>query len=106
MVFSLSRFTSFARMLLWCMVSAALACSRARLLLLFAVECSETTASNLHDFEAHTRDVTNCVPTPAKASNQHFVVLINEIQTAITRHEASYLFSVLDQLHPGTFADC
>ena len=41
----------------------------------------------------------------SKASNQHFIVLLDEVETAIIRHKSSDLLPILDQLNTNTLSD-
>merc|ERR1719188_2823518 len=79
--------------------------SRARLLLLLAVQRAQATTCDLHHLEADARDVAHGVAAAAEARDEHFVVLIDEVEAAIPRHERGDLFAVLDQLHTAALAD-
>eukprot|EP00408_Alexandrium_pacificum_P024677 CAMPEP_0171190642 /NCGR_PEP_ID=MMETSP0790-20130122/18958_1 /TAXON_ID=2925 /ORGANISM="Alexandrium catenella, Strain OF101" /LENGTH=89 /DNA_ID=CAMNT_0011655773 /DNA_START=6 /DNA_END=272 /DNA_ORIENTATION=- len=60
--------------------SATAAASRARLLLLLAVESPQPTAGNFHDLEPHAGNIADCVTSAAKAGNQDLVVLVDEVE--------------------------
>ena len=52
-----------------------------------------------------TRDITNGMTFAPKACYQHFVVLLNEVETTIIGDEGSDLLAVLDQLHTNALSD-
>merc|ERR1719491_238257 len=74
-------------------------CSRTRLFLLLPVEGTQTTSCNFDNLESHTWDITHSVTTATEASNQHFIVLIYEVQAAIFGDKACDLLAILDELH-------
>merc|ERR1740121_763189 len=79
--------------------------SRPRLLLLLAVEGTEAATRHLHYLEANARDVANRVPAASEARDQDLVVLIDEVQAAVTGDERGDFLAVLDQLHAAALAD-
>eukprot|EP00413_Alexandrium_margalefii_P044304 CAMPEP_0204604188 /NCGR_PEP_ID=MMETSP0661-20131031/57709_1 /ASSEMBLY_ACC=CAM_ASM_000606 /TAXON_ID=109239 /ORGANISM="Alexandrium margalefi, Strain AMGDE01CS-322" /LENGTH=182 /DNA_ID=CAMNT_0051615323 /DNA_START=38 /DNA_END=583 /DNA_ORIENTATION=- len=81
------------------------AASRPRLLLLLAVESAQAAPSDLHDLEAHPGDVADRVAASPEAGDQHLIVLVDEVQTAVPGHEGGNLLAVLDELHAAAFAD-
>merc|ERR1719491_1999263 len=78
---------------------------RTWLLLLLPVQRVQTAARNLHDLETNTWDIPDSVAAPAKASNEYFVVLVDEIQATIPRNECGDLLAILDQLHTAALTD-
>lgn len=46
-------------------------------------ESKKTNARHLHNFEAHTRNITLGFPTATETRNENFVVLINKVQATI-----------------------
>ena len=46
-----------------------------------------------------TWNVSHSVPLSSKTSNQYFIVLLNEVETAIVGHECSDLLPIFDQLN-------
>ena len=78
---------------------------RSGLLLLALVESQKRDSHNLAHLEAATGDITLRLTTLSEAGNKHLVVLIYVVKATITRHEASDLLSVLDELHTHTLAD-
>merc|ERR1719231_1411152 len=79
--------------------------SRSWLLLLLAVQRTQTASGNLDNLETNTRNIADGVTTTTETGNQHFVVFINEIQTTIAWYERCDFFSILDELDTATFAN-
>ena len=52
-----------------------------------------------------TWNVSHSVPLSSKTSNQYFIVLLNEVETAIVGHECSDLLPILDQLNTNALPD-
>ena len=53
----------------------------------------------------HTRDIPHGMAPPPKASNEHFVILLNVVEAAIARDKGCDLLAILDQLHSDTLAN-
>jgi len=81
------------------------AISATGLLLLLAVERKQSDARHLHHLESHTRDIAHSVALTAEPSDQHLVVLIDEVEATVTRHESGDLLAVFDQLSAHALAD-
>merc|ERR1719356_201213 len=79
--------------------------SRARLLLLLAVQGAQAATGHLHDLEADARDVADGVAAAAEAGDEDLVVLVDEVQAAVPGHEGRDLLAVLDQLHAAALPD-
>merc|ERR1711972_766673 len=60
---------------------------------------------HLDHLETDTGDITHSVTAATETSNQHLIVLLNEVQATVVGHEGSNLLGVLDQLHTGALAD-
>mmetsp|Transcript_8054 Transcript_8054/g.22340 ORF Transcript_8054/g.22340 Transcript_8054/m.22340 type:complete len:215 (-) Transcript_8054:39-683(-) len=78
---------------------------RAGFLFFLAVEGAQAAAGNLHDLESHTRDVADGVAAAAEARDEHLVVLVDEVQATVPRHESRDLLAVLDELDAAALAD-
>ena len=52
-----------------------------------------------------TWDVSHSVPLSSKTSNQYFIVLLDEVETAIVGHKCSDLLPILDQLNTNALPD-
>ena len=78
---------------------------RPRLLLDSLEESEQRHARHLHDLETDSGDISHGVSGTSESSNEHLVVLLDEVQAAITGHEGSDLLAVLDQLHTHALAD-
>ena len=78
---------------------------RARLLLLALEKGKQGAAGHLHHLEAHTGNVTLRVAGTAETSDEHLVVLVDEVEAAVVGDESGDLLAVLDQLHAGRLAD-
>mmetsp|Transcript_40860 Transcript_40860/g.128026 ORF Transcript_40860/g.128026 Transcript_40860/m.128026 type:complete len:200 (-) Transcript_40860:34-633(-) len=75
------------------------------LLLLLLVQGKERHTGDLHHLETHTRDITDGVAGAAETGDEHLVVLIDEVEAAIVRHEGGDLLAVLDELHAHALTD-
>jgi len=71
------------------------------------IACSlwEIGANDLHHLEADTGDIADGVAAATEAGDQHLVVLIDEVQAAVPRHEGRDLLAVLDELHTAALTD-
>uniref|UniRef100_A0A1I8FDG1 Tyrosine-protein phosphatase domain-containing protein n=1 Tax=Macrostomum lignano TaxID=282301 RepID=A0A1I8FDG1_9PLAT len=54
---------------------------------------------HLDNLEPDAGDIADGVAGPAKSGHQHFVVLLDKVQTAVVRHESGDLLAILDQLN-------
>ena len=70
-----------------------------RLLLLAAEQSEQRGLGHADDLETDSGNISHSVTGTTETSNEHLIVLINEVQTTIARDEGSDLLSVLDQLH-------
>merc|ERR1719331_3625242 len=78
---------------------------RSGLFLLLPVKREQRNARNLDHLESHTRNITNSMALPAKPSDKNLVVLVNEVEAAITRHKGSNLLAVFDELSTHALAN-
>ena len=70
-----------------------------RLLLLSTEESKQRCLGHADDLETDSGNISHSVTGTTETSNEHLIVLINEVQTTIARDESSDLLSILDQLH-------
>ena len=74
-------------------------------LLLAGEEGVERNVGDLDDLEPDSGDVTDSVALPAETGDQHFVVLLDKVETTVLGHEGGDLLGVLDQLNTDTLPD-
>merc|ERR1719198_1174436 len=60
---------------------------RARLLLLLAVKRKQSHPGHLDDLESNARNVADSVAFAAKPSDQNLIVLVDEVEATVARHE-------------------
>ena len=70
-----------------------------RLLLLAAEQSEQRGLGHADDLETDSGNISHSVTGTTETSNEHLIVLINEVQTTIARDESSDLLTILDQLH-------
>ena len=70
-----------------------------RLLLLSTEESKQRGLGHADDLETDSGNISHSVTGTTETSNEHLIVLIDEVQTPIARDEGGDLLSVLDQLH-------
>ena len=75
------------------------------LLFLSQPESEERATGGLDNLESDTRNITLGVTRSTETSNEHFIVLINETQTAISWHVGSDFLVVFLKLHSDTLSD-
>jgi len=78
---------------------------RTRLLLLLLPQRTETHTRDLDDLKTHTRNITLGLALTTETGEEHLVVLVDEVQATVVRHESSDLLAVLDELDTHTLAD-
>merc|ERR1711971_249821 len=76
-----------------------------RLFLLSEPQRLERHSRHFDHLEPHSGDITDRVSRSTKSRNENLVVLVNEVETAIRRHERCDLFTILNQLHSNTFSN-
>ena len=74
-------------------------------LLLAGEEGVEGDVGDLDNLEPDSGDVTDSVALPAETGDQHFVVLLDKVETTVLGHEGGDLLGVLDQLDTDTLPD-
>ena len=52
-----------------------------------------------------TRNISHSMPLSTEPCDQHFIVFLDEVETAVVGDKGSDLLPVLDQLHTDTLAD-
>lgn len=57
------------------------------------------------NLEPDSGNVTDGVTLTTESRDQHFVVLLDVVQTTVTRHERCHLLAVLDKLHSDALTD-
>ena len=85
--------------------SCVIPCLRPWPFLLALEQCVKGDVGDFDNLEADAGNVTDSMTLSAEASYQYFVVLLDEIQTAIPRHEGRNLLAILDQLDTDALSD-
>ena len=80
-------------------------CSLDGLVFLVFPESQETDGGDLANSEPDTWQITDGVTLPTESSDEHFVVLINEGETAIARNHAGDSLVVLLKLYSNALTD-
>jgi hypothetical protein len=71
---------------------------RARLILLLAEQRIEADTGDLDDLKAAARNISLCLTRATESGHEDLIVLVDEVERAIVRHERGHLLAVLDQL--------
>ena len=76
-----------------------------RLLLLVFPEGEKRHTGHLHYLETHSWHISHGVTLSAESGNEHLVVIVEEREAAVLRHEGSDTLVVLLELHAHALSD-
>jgi hypothetical protein len=78
---------------------------RSRLVLLLAEERVEADTGDLDDLETASGNISLRLTGSSESSDEHLIVLVDEVERTVARHEGGHLLTVLDELHTHGLTD-